>query len=372
MPADGPDRAVDGDTLFDIASLTKSFTAAAAAVLVDEGKLAWDDRVRDRLPRVRFADPHVDHAMTLRDLLSHRTGLRPSNALFYFTGYDRDEVLERVRLLEAEGPFRAGMVYSNIMYTVAGELAARAAGTSWAELVSERLIVPAGMRSTLVDARPSGRNVASPHAVLGGVQQPIRPFDFRMVGPSSSIHSSAADMARWLRLQLGDGLLDGMQIVSRAAMEEMHSPQAIIRTTREMRGARLVEHFAAYGLGWQIMDYRGEPLLWHSGNADGMPAYMALLPEQNLGVAVMLNTWAAPGLHGALASRVLDFYLGVPARDYSGEMLARTRAAEARAKAAPARPPAKASPAARAGGLRRDVMPTICSGRSSSAGTPAS
>ena len=323
----GSPEPVDGETIFDIASLTKSFTAAGAAVLVDEGKLSWDDRVRDRLPRVTFADAYVDHEVTLRDLLSHRTGLQPANALFYFASYDRDELLRRIRFLKPQAPFRAGMVYSNILYTLAGELTAATAGTTWADLVRHRLIEPAGMQSTAVEARPPGPNVARPHSVIGGVQQPIRPFDFTMVGPSSSIYSNAVDMARWLRLQLNEGELDGKQIVSRASMVEMHSPQIIIATTPEMRRARLVEHFPGYGLGWQIMDYRGESILWHSGNADGMPSYMVILPEQKLGVVVMINTWGAPTLHGALASRVIDYYLGATAEDWSGEALTRQKSA---------------------------------------------
>jgi hypothetical protein len=121
---------------------------------------------------------------------------------------------------------------------------------------------------------------------------------------------------------LGDGVLDGRRIVSSAAMAEMHSPQVTIRTTAPMRRARRVEHFPAYALGWQIMDYRGEPMLWHSGNADGMPSYMAILPKLKLGLAVMINTSASPGLHGAIASRIIDTYLGVPLEDSSGHALA--------------------------------------------------
>jgi len=321
-----PER-VDGETLFDIASLTKSFTAAGAAVLVDEGKLSWDDHVRDRLPRVAFGDPWLDHEVTLRDLLSHRTGLQPANALFYFAGYDRDELLRRIRYLKPQAPFRSRMLYSNILYTAAGEMAAAAAGTSWADLIRHRLIEPAGMRSTIVDARPAGPNVAHPHMAIDGVQQPIRPFDFTMVAPASSILSSASDMARWLRLQLNDGSLDGKQIISHASIVEMHSPQVIIATTPEMRRARHVEHFGAYGLGWQIMDYRGEPILWHTGNADGMPSYMVLAPEKKLGVVVMINTWNAPALHMALGSRIVDFYLGLPPTDWSGEALERQKTA---------------------------------------------
>jgi CubicO group peptidase (beta-lactamase class C family) len=106
-------------------------------------------------------------------------------------------------------------------------------------------------------------------------------------------------------------MIDGTQVISKASMEEMHSPQCIIATTPEMRAARHVEFFGAYGLGWQIMDYRGEKIFWHTGNADGMPAYMAILPKRKLGVAVMMNTWGAGFLHATIAGRIIDSYLGV-------------------------------------------------------------
>jgi CubicO group peptidase (beta-lactamase class C family) len=347
----GRPEPVDGKTIFDIASLTKSFTAAGAAVLVDAKQLSWDDRVIDKLPNVTFGDSCMRDQITLRDLLSHRTGLEPANALFHFFHYDRAELLQRVQFLPSERPFRTSMLYSNILYMVAGELTARVAGTTWADLIRHRVIEPAGMTSTFVETRPTGGNVASPHMRMGGIQKPIPPFDFTMVGPAASIYTNAEDLARWLRLQLNDGMLDGKQIISRASMIEMHSPQIIIQTTPEQRQARLVEFFGGYGMGWQIMDYRGEPLLWHSGNADGMPSYMALLPKQKLGIAVMMNTWAAGYLHTALANKILDTYLSVPDRDWSGEQLARIKQAlqeeqadrakvEARRKAAasPVRP----------------------------------
>jgi len=321
-----PER-VDGQTIFDIASLTKSFTAAGAAVLVDEGRLAWDDRVEDKLPAVSFGDSCLGQAVTLRDLLSHRTGLEPANSLFVFFHYDRAELLHRVRFLPAKRPFRTSMLYSNILYTVAGELTGAVAGTTWADLIRHRILEPAGMTSTTVETRPTGPNVASPHALIGGAQEPIPPGDFIMIGPAASIYTNAEDLARWLRLQLGEGTLDGKQIISRASMIEMHSPQIIIQTTPEQRQARLVEHFGAYGLGWQVMDYRGAPLLWHTGNGDGMPCYMALLPKQKLGIAVMMNTWAAGYLHTAIANKIQDTYLSAPDRDWSGELLTRHREA---------------------------------------------
>ncbi|HEU4928494.1 MAG TPA: serine hydrolase [Candidatus Krumholzibacteria bacterium] len=318
---------VDGETIFDIASLTKSFTAAGAAVLVDAKELQWDDKVSDRLPNVKFKNECIGREVTLRDLLTHRTGLQPANSTFVFFGFDRKDILSCVQYLQPQRPFRTGMVYSNILYTVAGEMTAAVAKTTWEDLIRTRVVEPAGMKFTAVGKRPSVKNIASPHALFDGKQKPIRPYDFAMVAPSASVYTNAIDMARWLRLQLNDGLIDGTQVISKASMEEMHSPQTIIATTAEMRAARHVEFFGAYGLGWQIMDYRGEPLHWHTGNADGMPSYMALLPRKKLGVAVMMNTWGVGTFHGTLMGMILDHYLGVPLEDVSGDMLTRHKQA---------------------------------------------
>ena len=308
----GAPEAVDADTRFDVASLSKSFNAAMIATLVDEKKLRWDDRVRDVLPSVVFPDAMRDTEVTLRDLLAHRVALESGNLFLRFSGYDRAETLRRIRYFRPQGAFRGDFVYSNIMYSVSGAMAEEVTHKTWAALVRERLLDPLGMTSSNSDEDLSGANSASPHAVIGGVQQPIRHFRFDTVQPASGIVSTASDMAKWLRFQLGDGSWNGKPIVSTASMEEMHSPQMIIRTTPAMRSARGVNFFAAYGLGWQVMDYRGHQILWHSGNANGMPSYMAIMPKEKLGVFVTINTWGAQFLHGALASRIFDTLLGMP------------------------------------------------------------
>ncbi|HEX8696326.1 MAG TPA: serine hydrolase [Longimicrobium sp.] len=329
---------VDENTVFDIASLTKSFTAAGAAVLVDEGKLAWDDPVRRWLPWMEFPDAYLTREVTLRDLLSHRTGLEAANFAYRFTGIDRGETLRQVRWMRPQAPFRTRQVYNNILYAAAGEVTAAAAGTTWAELMRTRLFQPLGMGSTTAEEEPDrAGNVASPHAPIGGVQRPVRARNHQAISPAGGVYSTAADMARWLRFQLADGVLDGRRVISAAAMAEMHHPWTVIPTTPEMRASRQVEGYAGYGLGWNVMDYRGRPLLWHSGNSDGMPSYMAILPKDGIGVVVMLNSWGASVLHGELVSRVLDTLLGLPTRDYSGELMARTHEAERRAREAAAR-----------------------------------
>jgi CubicO group peptidase (beta-lactamase class C family) len=326
-----PER-VDEHTVFDIASISKSFTAAAVATLVDEGKMRWDDPVRRYLPQVEFSDPYRTANVTIRDLLAHRVGVEAGNFVFRFTGYSTDEVLRRIRFLKEREPFRTTMLYSNVGYTAAGEAAAAAAGVPFAELIRARLVEPLGMAEASVGVpHTTAANHAVPHAIIGGVQQPINHTKAMNILPADAVNANALDAAKWMLFQLGDGTWNGKRIVSKASMDEMHAPQVIIPTTAGMRAARGVTFFAAYGLGWNLMDYRGHKLLWHSGSADGMPVYMALLPDDHIGVTVMVNTWGAPTLHGAVASRIFDILLGLPhEHDWSAEGLAAVKRGVAR------------------------------------------
>lgn len=319
----GKPELVDENTVFDLASLSKSFTAAVIATLVDEGVMRWDDPVRRYLPQVEFSDPYRTASVTIRDLLSHRVGMEPGNFMMRFTNYPTGEVLRRIRFLKEREPFRAGMIYSNIGYTAAAEAASAAAKMPFDELVRTRIIGPLGMRDTTVGVHHTlAANHASSHARIAGVHQPIRTNKLMNILGANAVNSSAREMVKWLLFNLGDGTWNGKQIVSAAAMSEMHSPQVIISTSPQMRAARGVQFFAAYGLGWQVMDFRGRKMLWHSGSADGMPVYMAILPDEKAAVLVMTNSWEAGTLHGAIAARVFDTLLGIPERrDWAAESL---------------------------------------------------
>jgi CubicO group peptidase (beta-lactamase class C family) len=321
-----PDR-VDANTVFDIASLAKSFTATAAAVLVDRGVLSWDDPVRRYLPDLVLPGDSLTERATVRDFLSHRTGLEAANMMWVPTAVSRAEVLRRMRYLRPVAPFRQQMVYSNIGYTVAGESAAAAAGVPYEHLLRDLLIKPLGLTSTTwtYEQAATMPNVASSHATIDKRQQVVaRELQRQAIAPAAAVQSTANDLARWLRLHLNNGVLDGKRFVSDGAMRELHSVQSRIPATPAMRAARMVQDtVAGYGMGWQIMDYKGHPVLWHTGNGDGQIAYMAIYPAERLGFVIMVNTWSAPFVHLALANYIADTYLGYQPRDWAAEEFAR-------------------------------------------------
>jgi CubicO group peptidase (beta-lactamase class C family) len=304
-------------TIFNVASLTKSFTSAAAAILIGEGRLGWDDRVRRWLPGFELADPWLANELTLRDLLSHRTGLEQGDSAWAFTHIDRSELIGRLRYFRQRTPFRAGFVYSNALYAVAGEVIAKAAGRSWETFVTDRLLKPVGMTDASIGIVDStSGDVSAAHALIEGRGQVPITFSWDLnTAPAGGLNASASDMARWMLFQLGEGSIDGIRLLPAEALRETHEPQIVIPTTPAFRSSRNVEYFAAYGLGWQVMDYRGHPAIWHSGSAAGMPAYMILMPKDRIGIFVVLNSNPPVPLHGAIASRIADALLGVASTD---------------------------------------------------------
>jgi CubicO group peptidase (beta-lactamase class C family) len=318
---------VDENTVFDIASLSKSFTATAAAILVDRGVLHWDDPVRRHLPDLVLPSDSLTERMTLRDFLSHRTGLDAANMMWVPTAVSSAEVLRRMRYLRPLVPPRRSMIYSNVGYTVVAEALAAAAKKPFSELLRDLLIRPLGLtRTTWTYEQAAGmENLAASHATLDDRQQPVaRESQRDAVAGAAAVQSSARDLTRWMRLHLNDGVLDGTRFVSESTMREMHRVQMRIGGTPAQRAARLIQDTTGgYGLGLQVMDYRGHPILWHTGNGDGQIAWMVLLPKDRLGVVVLVNTWAAPQVHFALVNKIMDTYLGYEPRDWAAEWFAR-------------------------------------------------
>jgi CubicO group peptidase (beta-lactamase class C family) len=314
---------VDEKTLFAIGSSSKAFTAAAVAMLVDEGKLKWDDPATKFLPGFQLFDPYVTREITVRDLLCHRSGLDRAEFIWISTPYDREEILQRVRHVKPSASFRAKFGYQNILYLAAGQAVASVSGKSWDDFMSRRIFAPLGMSSSSTTIRSfAGKghdNIATPHAKVEEkvVNIPWRNID--NIAPAGSINSNAVDMAQWLRLQLGEGTYKGTRLISSGALKEMHTPQTIIRKEPPWSLFYPDSHFLNYGLGWFLHDHRGRKVVQHGGNIDGMSALVAMIPEEKLGVVILTNMNGTV-LPTALMFRVFDAYIGAPHKDWSAEL----------------------------------------------------
>ena len=318
----GDPTPVDERTLFAIGSSSKAFTAASVGMLIDEGKLKWDDPVTKYLPGFEMFDPYVTRELTVRDLLTHRSGLERGDMLWYGSEYDRDEILRRTRFLKPTWSLRSTFGYQNLMYLAAGQVVAKVSGRSWDEFIRQRLFVPLGMNASNTSIRSfkTPDNIASPHAKIEGKIQPIPWRNIDNIAPAGSINSNVVDMAQWVRLHLSQGEYDKKRLLSSGVTKEMQTSQTVIRTDPPFTLLYPEAHFLNYGLGWFLHDFRGRKVVEHGGSIDGMRAQVAMLPEEKLGVVVLTNL-SGTILPMALMYRVFDAYLGVPQRDWSAELL---------------------------------------------------
>jgi CubicO group peptidase (beta-lactamase class C family) len=297
-------RAVDADTVFQLASVSKPLASTVVAELVGEGKIAWDSRISDLDPVFQMPDPWVTREVRIDDLFSHRAGL-PDHAgdLLEDMGYSRAEVLRRLRYQKGGGAFRASYAYTNFGLTEAAIAAARPYGLTWEDAAQSRLYGPLGMTSTSSRdadffARPDR---AAGHVKVGGRWVAKYRRAPQAQSPAGGASSSVNDMARWLRLQLADGKFDGKQIVDAAALAQTHAPQVRSGTNR-LTGAPTF-----YGLGWNVSyDAQGRLRLNHSGGfAMGAATNVYLVPAEQLGIVVLTN--AAPvGVAEGLAFSFMD------------------------------------------------------------------
>lgn len=307
---------VDADTLFAIGSATKAFTATALGMAVDGTDLGWDDRVVGRLPGFSLADPWVTAEITLRDLLAHRSGLPPHNLMWLTRPEEAGTLLHRLRHLEPVAGFRAQLTYQNLLYLAAGRVLEETTGRPWAGFLEARIFAPLGMERTVagLDGLGGRPNVATPHVRVDGRPVPVPFRDIDHVGPAGSISSSAADLARWLRFLLATGRGDGAPLIEPATLEETWRPQTIVPAEDPVWSAfHPAASASSYGMGWFVSDFHGRRLLDHGGGIDGMTALVALLPDEELGVAVLTNlqTPVPPVWIFGVLYRVLDEALGV-------------------------------------------------------------
>jgi CubicO group peptidase (beta-lactamase class C family) len=344
----GEPTPVDENTLFGIASNTKAFTAALLAMLVDEGKIGWDDPVVKHLPAFQLYDPYVTREMTIRDLLTHRSGLGlGAGDLLWWppTDFSREEIVRRFRFVKPESSFRSRYAYDNVLYLVAGQVITVVTGKSWDDFVKERIFTPLGMTTsnTSVAALMSSANAATPHAKIDGSLRLLAPQPLDNVAACGAINSSVAEMAKWLIAQLNrGGIGEGRRLFSERQSREMWSSQTITPLSDPPPHlAALKSNFSAYGLGWGLSEYRGSKTVSHTGGLLGFVSRVTLVPDLNLGIVVLTNQQSG-GAFQSLTYRIVDHFMNAPATDWiaafkKSEEMGRARAAEVEKRQAAAR-----------------------------------
>ena len=327
---------VTADTLFPIGSATKAFTTLLLAQLADQGKLEWDKPVRDYLPDFKLSTDDLTDHVTVRDLVTHRTGLPRHDALWYGSPFTREQLVGRLQYLEPSEPLRLQFQYNNLMFMTAGYLAGKLGASSWEELVQQRELTPLGMSATRLTTPDF--TAAADHAdgywqlpdAKGVPQAPsfIALSSFQALAPAGSICSSATDMLKWVEFQLGDGKWHGQPLVSTAQLTQLHSMQMAIGSTPDNVRSPL----QGYGMGWFVSDYRGHYCVDHGGNIDGFTAMVRLFPQDNLGIVVLTNLAGTP-LPSIAAYGAADRLLGLSENDISARALAQQKQSEASAAA---------------------------------------
>lgn len=327
----GKPEPITPSTVFAIASTTKAFTATALGMLVDEKKVTWDDRVTQHLTGFQLFDPYVTRELTVRDLLTHRSGLSRGDRLWAGSQFDRSEVLRRVRFLEPTTSFRSAYGYQNVMFLAAGTVVESASGMSWDDFLQRRIFDPLGMRHTVTSVTRLGTlpDVATPHERADNGYRPVPWNNVDNLAGAGSMISSVADMSQWLRMQLAGGTYGGKRLIEEKTLRETHTPQMIQRRSEEDTRLWPMSNLVAYGLGWSVRDYHGKAMVSHGGSLRGMRTQVVMIPSARIGVVAITNSTQG-SFTSAIANTAIDLYLGHPAHDWSAKLLASTKAGEAR------------------------------------------
>ena len=337
----GKPAAVDTNTRFSIGSTTKAMTAAALGMLVDEGKVRWDDPVTKYLPWFQLSDPYVTREITVRDLLTHRAGLGGADFLWYQSDNTPEDVLRLVRYVKPAYSFRSGWIYQNVMYATAGAVVAAASGMPWEEFIRTRIFAPLDMKGSLATlAQTAGQpNVASPHDKVKGTVRVIENASVDQVNAAGSVWSSVADMSKWMRFMIDSGRANGKPLLKPATWNELLTPVFVMANGFYPSAQLTKPKFNTYALGWFQHDYAGRRLNYHTGSIDGMVAIIGIIPEERFGVYVLGNLDHVEVRH-ALLYKAIDTWLGTGNRDWSkdlrdiyGKMQAQGDSAQARAEA---------------------------------------
>ena len=321
----GLSEPVDTQTLFRVASTSKAFTSASLAMLVDEGKLGWNDRIVDHIPDFELYDPWVTSEFTVLDLLTHRSGLVPgAGDLMLWPKpnlFTREDIIHALRHFKAESAFRTEYAYDNLLYIVAGELVPAVTGIAWEDFVDDRILGRLGAERCFAGRIPETemKNLAAPHAIVEGQLQVVdrnrASAEVDVAAAAGGVRCSLGDMLKWTTVQLARGkLADGSVLFSEEQSRMMWSPQTILGVSDEAY-ERDRTHFRAYALGWRLADVHGYKQVSHTGSYTGFRAEVILVPELDLGVVILLNA-SASNARSAIADGIVKAYMGIDDGDW--------------------------------------------------------
>lgn len=322
---------VDANTLFGIASNSKAFTSAGLAVLVDEGKLSWDDKVTRFIPEFRMYNDYVTQEFTIRDLLTHRSGLGlgAGDLMVWPDGNDFtvQDIVDNLKYLKPTSAFRTKYDYDNLLYIVAGEVIKRASGMSWEEFTEKRLMEPLGMEksaATFTRLKDTS-NVIMPHVPANGKLRTIPRYKLQHFNAAAGLYSSVNDLSKWVITQLNDGTLpNGKPLFSKKVHDEMWTPNTL---QPNKPSAPYFSQFKAYGLGWGLTDVSGKLQVSHTGGLEGIVTQVLMIPELELGIIVLTNQQSGAAFT-AISNTVKDSYLNRPAFDHVADLKAKSQQKE--------------------------------------------
>ncbi len=319
----GKSEKVDAETLFGAMSTTKAMTAVAMGILVDEGKVNWNDKVLKHLPDFRVADPYVTNELKVRDLFTHNAGLGNADFLWAWSPQlSADDIAKRMQYAPQAYSLRGGYTYQNVMYLVAGKVIERVSGMSWEKFMADRVFSPLGMKSTFPNLALSRsyQNRSKAHYKIEKTVEVIPEMEADSIAAAGAVWSTSDDMAKWMNFNLGGTTVGGKEVLKPATLAEIMRPQIVIPTPQFYPTASLTKpHWTTYGLGWFQQDYRGEMVNMHTGSLDGRTAIVGLIPDKKFGVYIFGNIDHVEVRH-ALMFKAFDlFVFNDNGRDWSVE-----------------------------------------------------
>lgn len=311
---------VDANSLFGIASNSKAFTSTALAMLIDEGKLKWDDKVITYLPNFKMYNDYVTNEFTIRDLLTHRSGLGlgAGDLMIWPDGsnFVAQDIIQNLQYLKPVSAFRTQYDYDNLLYIVAGEIIHNVSGLSWCDFIETRIMKPLEMKNSAGSflRLKDTSNVIVPHVPIAGKLKVISRYKNQLFDAAAGIYSNVNDMSKWMIMQLKDGKYgtENQQLFSTKEHKEMWTPQTVIPINTK---PPYNSHFKSYGLGWFLSGVKGYKEVTHTGGLEGIVTQVTLYPELNLGIVVLTNQQSGAAFT-AITNTIKDSYLGIQSEDY--------------------------------------------------------